>query len=260
MLAFFKLKRFTYKNAINLVKREVYLPIVKDRKEEEQLRILFMSDFHIDILPEMKDKIISQLKDESYDLCIFGGDYRFNSHGAADISAGIMRDIIDVIKKESDIAAVLGNHDEYEFAEFLDGLGVTILLNESININIRNNNLVLCGIDDAGYFGAHDIEEACREVDIESKDKIKIFISHTPDVYKDAADKNFNLFLAGHTHGGQLCLPGGIPVLTETTAPRKMVNGTWLYNNMYGYTTAGIGCSGMPGRMFCPPEIVFINI
>jgi predicted MPP superfamily phosphohydrolase len=80
-------------------------------------------------------------------------------------------------------------------------------------------------------------------------------ISHTPEVYRQAADADFNLLLSGHTHGGQICLPGGIPITLNSVLPRSMGSGPWKYHDMIGYTSVGAGSSVVPVRFNCPPEI-----
>jgi hypothetical protein len=74
-------------------------------------------------------------------------------------------------------------------------------------------------------------------------------------VYRQAAHAHFNLMLSGHTHGGQLCLPGSIPIKLEAVLPRRMGAGAWQYHDMSGYTSAGAGSSVVPVRLNCPPEI-----
>src|SRR6267378_461671 len=76
-------------------------------------------------------------------------------------------------------------------------------------------------------------------------------------VYRQAAHANFNLMLNGHTHGGQICLPGSIPIKLEAVLPRRMGAGAWRYQNMTGYTSVGAGTSVLPVRLNCPPEITF---
>jgi len=61
--------------------------------------------------------------------------------------------------------------------------------------------------------------------------------------------------LAGHTHGGQICLPGSIPVTLDADLPRRMGSGAWTYREMGGYTSVGVGTSIVPARLNCPPEI-----
>src|SRR6478736_13502 len=63
------------------------------------------------------------------------------------------------------------------------------------------------------------------------------------------------VLLSGHTHGGQICLPGGIPITLDSVLPRHMGSGTWKYRNMIGYTSVGAGSSIVSARFNCPPEI-----
>ena len=61
--------------------------------------------------------------------------------------------------------------------------------------------------------------------------------------------------LSGHTHGGQICLPGGIPLTLDSALPRRLGAGAWTYHGMDGYTSLGAGASIVPVRCNCPPEI-----
>lgn len=61
--------------------------------------------------------------------------------------------------------------------------------------------------------------------------------------------------LSGHTHGGQICLPGGFALIKLAKVPRKMLAGAWQYEGLQGYTSRGTGSCGVAARFFCPPEI-----
>ena len=63
------------------------------------------------------------------------------------------------------------------------------------------------------------------------------------------------MLLGGHTHGGQICLPGSIPVTLDSVLPRYMGSGAWTYHNMSGYTSVGVGSSVVVVRLNCLPEI-----
>ena len=82
-----------------------------------------------------------------------------------------------------------------------------------------------------------------------------MLLSHTPEVYHEAAQAGFDLMLSGHTHGGQICLPGGIPVFTASKMPRTFARGSWRYREMVGYTSAGAGTCIADVRLNCPPEV-----
>ena len=90
----------------------------------------------------------------------------------------------------------------------------------------------------------------------EAADEFTIALIHSPEAYDLAAECGVDLYLCGHTHGGQICLPFGIPILTHLRRGRKYVYGAWKYENMQGYTTSGTGCSGIPVRFNTHSEIV----
>jgi uncharacterized protein len=95
------------------------------------------------------------------------------------------------------------------------------LLNEAALLSAAAR-LYLGGIGDAHFYGMDNIEKAPAAI---PQDKFSILISHTPEVYRQAADANFNVLPSGHTHGGQICLPGGIPITLNSVLPRSMGSG-----------------------------------
>ena len=102
-----------------------------------------------------------------------------------------------------------------------------------------------------------NIEKAALSI---PRGEFSILLSHTPEVYRQAAHANFDLMLSGHTHGGQICLPGSIPIKLEAVLPRRMGAGTWQYSDMTGYTSVGAGSSVVPVRLNCPPEITLHHL
>ncbi len=88
----------------------------------------------------------------------------------------------------------------------------------------------------------------------------RILLSHTPVPYRQASHAGVSLMLSGHTHGGQVCLPGGIPILTDTPTPRAYVRGPWHYQAMAGYTSVGCGASVVDVRLNCLPELTLHHL
>jgi hypothetical protein len=150
------------------------------------------------------------------------------------------------------IYGVLGDHDTICMVPGLEAMGIRMLLNESDVIERGGQRLYLGGIDDAHFYGMDNIEKAAAAI---PHDEFSILISHTPEVYRQAAHADFNVLLSGHTHGGQICLPGGIPITLDSVLPRSMGSGAWKYHGMIGYTSVGAGSSVVPVRFNCPPEI-----
>ena len=117
--------------------------------------------------------------------------------------------------------------------------------------------IYLAGIDDAHYYRVDNIEKAAAEI---PEHAFSILLSHTPEVYSQAAHAGFDLFLSGHTHGGQICLPGSIPITLSSVLPRHMGAGPWNYRKMIGYTSVGVGCAVVPVRINCLPEITLHHL
>jgi predicted MPP superfamily phosphohydrolase len=127
-----------------------------------------------------------------------------------------------------------------------------MLLNEFAPITREGVSIYLAGIDDAHYFRVDNIEKATSGI---PEQAFSILLSHTPEIYRQAAHAGFDLLLTGHTHAGQICLPGSIPVTLSSVLPRKFGGGAWKYLEMAGYTSAGVGSSIVPVRINCLPEI-----
>jgi hypothetical protein len=134
----------------------------------------------------------------------------------------------------------------------LEAMGIRILLNECEVIERDDQRIHLAGVDDAHFYRMDNIEKAAMPIPAGA---FSILLSHTPEVYRQAAHANFDLMLSGHTHGGQICLPGSIPITLESALPRRMGAGAWQYHDMTGYTSVGAGSSVVPVRLNCPPEI-----
>jgi predicted MPP superfamily phosphohydrolase len=134
----------------------------------------------------------------------------------------------------------------------LEDMGIRMLLNEVEAIERDGERIYVAGIDDAHFFRVDNIEKVAAEV---PADACSILLSHTPEIYRQAAHAGFDLLLAGHTHGGQICLPGGIPITLSSKLPRAMGAGSWKHRDMVGYTSVGAGSSIVAVRLNCPPEI-----
>src|SRR5581483_390249 len=107
-------------------------------------------------------------------------------------------------------------------------------------------------IDDAHHYRLHDLEKARQAI---PPDAPSVLLSHTPEAYHQAAAASFKLMLSGHTHGGQICLPGGFALITDANCPRRFAKGAWRHGNLIGYTSVGSGASIVDVRLNCPPEV-----
>jgi len=152
---------------------------------------------------------------------------------------------------------VLGNHDTICMVPALEEMGIRMLLNERERIERGGASIHLAGIDDAHYYRMDNIEKAADGIPYR---EFSILLSHTPEIYRQAAHADFNVLLSGHTHGGQICLPGGIPITLNCVLPRSMGNGSFNHHGMIGDTSAGAGVSIVPARFNCPPEVTLHHL
>ena len=212
--------------------------------------ILQISDLHVDMNERAMQRLIELLPDLAYDLCVLTGDYRGKTFGPFDATIeGMARVCAHVV---GPMYGVLGNHDSIRMVPALEAMGIRMLLNEAETLERNDQRIHLVGIDDAHYYRADNIEKAVSQL---PGDEFSILLSHTPEIYRQAAHADFDLLLSGHTHGGQICLPGAIPITLDSALPRRMGSGLWKYRDMVGYTSVGVGSSIVPVRINCPPEI-----
>ncbi|MBI9113066.1 metallophosphoesterase [Maridesulfovibrio ferrireducens] len=214
-------------------------------------KILHLSDIHIDGFTDNGAALISLVKSLKYDLCVLTGDYRFLTHNTYEKSSIGMERLIENIHCPQGIYAILGNHDFIEQVPALEKAGAKVLLNEHTLIEKKGEQLFLAGVDDPHFYGSHDLERALQS---RHNKTTTILLSHSPELFAEAAQSDVDLYLCGHTHGGQICLPGEIPLITHAACPRRITAGRWEYGKMIGYTSRGAGCSGVTARFNCPPE------
>jgi predicted MPP superfamily phosphohydrolase len=212
--------------------------------------ILHLSDLHADMSADAMAETARLVRGLPYDLCVLTGDYRGRTYGPFQPCLRNMIGLRDALR--GDIYGILGNHDTILMVPDLERMGIQILLNEHVLIERAGCSIFLGGIDDAHFYRVDNIEKAAAEM---HRDAFSILLSHTPEIYRQASHAGFDLLLAGHTHGGQICLPGGTPIVLQSALPRYMGKGPWKYHGMMGYTSVGAGSCGVPVRFNCPPEI-----
>ena len=175
--------------------------------------ILQLSDLHVDMSKGAMIKLATMLPNIEYDLCVLTGDYRAQTFGDYEPALAGMARLCSAIKRP--IYGVLGNHDTIRMVPGLEDMGIKMLLNENLSIARNNQRIYLAGIDDAHFYRVDSIEKAA--IGVPSGD-FSILLSHTPEVYQQASYADFNLLLSGHTHGGQICLPGRIPITLDSSS------------------------------------------
>jgi predicted MPP superfamily phosphohydrolase len=133
--------------------------------------------------------------------------------------------------------------------------GVRLLANEAVPISEGTERIWLAGIDDA-YSGRADVQSALEGVD---RDECILAITHSPDVVDADGVQAIDLVLAGHTHGGQIRIPGIGPLWAPCRHPRKRASGLVTGERTRLFVVRGVG-EGTPIRICCPREIGLVEL
>jgi len=234
-----------------LEKNEVYLPDLPPAFDG--YTILHLSDLHADGLVDEGEGIMRIVETVPCDLAVLTGDFSFEEAGVHyEPCLEALVPIVRSISAQDGIYGVLGNHDLLEMVPELERMGVQMLLNEAAKLRRGTADIVLAGVDDPHYYKCHDLQKALSSV---APKQFVILLSHSPEIAAEASRRGVDFYLCGHTHGGQICLPGGIALFANTSCIRSYVSGSWKCGAMQGYTSRGTGFSLAAARLFCPPEI-----
>lgn len=221
----------------------------------EGFTLLQLSDLHLDMDGGYPDALIERLGQVRYDACVMTGDFRAKTYGDFDAAIAALAKVRPHLR--GPVYTILGNHDSIRMVPGIEALGITALLNEAVVLEREGARIHLAGIDDPHYYQVDNFDKAAANIPPE---EVAILLSHSPETYRLAAHASFDLMLSGHTHGGQICLPGGIPLITNADCPRRFCRGAWRYHAMQGYTSAGSGASVVGVRFNCPPEITLHHL
>lgn len=220
-------------------------------------RILHISDLHIDGDEALHSAISSAVEGLDFDAVFITGDYRFVIIGESPKAYEYLDLLTGKLLEKAPVYGVLGNHDVFECAMKLEEMGVRMLINENTRIRTGNSSIVLAGVDADLHYDAADLPAAMQGV---GREEFTILLSHTPTLYAEAQKAGADLYLCGHTHGGQFCLPSGKPIVTYSKVPRPMRAGLWSFGAMQGYTNVGAGSSAVFARLNNRPEVALITL
>lgn len=213
-------------------------------------RLLHLSDFHCAANPGVAGRVGAALGGADYDATVLTGDFQDSLLVCE--SGDIFREMSELRKiLRGPAFFTLGNHDHGEVEVILEGLGFVPLVNRHVVLQRGRETVRLAGVDDPHFYRTH-LMEGVRTV---SQEGCTVLLSHSPEVHHSPKLVGTDLVLCGHTHGGQLCLPGGHPVVTNARCPRWAVRGRWQLGMTHGYTSRGVGTSGIRARLNCPGEV-----
>lgn len=219
--------------------------------------ILQLSDLHVGRVPGLAGHAAAALRGLSVDLVTVTGDIQSWGLPEPEPAADEVATILSAVSARDGTLGILGNHDSHHLVDALERRGMHVLINEHATVHRAGGELHLVGVDDIHYFYTEAAERALRA---RTPAGFSVALVHTPEFADVAAESGYALYLAGHTHGGQICLPGGRPLLTALDRRhRAYAAGKWRLGAMTGYTSRGIGVARR-ARFNCPPEIVVLRL
>ncbi|AEB12191.1 metallophosphoesterase [Marinithermus hydrothermalis] len=214
------------------------------------VRVVHLSDLHYGpwIRKELVTRWVEAALREAPDLVVITGD--FVDAGLRDGIEGLIQ-ALDPLRAPLGVWGVWGNHDRSRFnpldplREALALAGVRMLENHGVQLR---PDLFLAGVDDL-WRGRPDPEAALAGW----RGGARLLLSHNPDLLAELRTP-VELVLSGHTHGGQVCLPGIGAIHTGSRYGRRFVAG-WVEAPQRAFISRGLGVSALPLRWNCPPEI-----
>jgi predicted MPP superfamily phosphohydrolase len=154
----------------------------------------------------------------------------------------------------------LGNHDLWTDDQLithkLNAAGVEVLVNRNVSLAFPFDGVSICGIDDP-WTGSPDTAKAFKDAK-----PVRIFLMHSPDGLLLLGGEKYALGLAGHTHGGQIALRDGTPII-DAGGPlsRSHARGRFeVFGNGPLIVSRGIGCSNVPVRINSDPELIICTL
>lgn len=244
----------------HLTVAEAEIPIPGLPEPLDGTTVLFISDIHAGPFLSVTalTSALSRLATLRPDVVIHGGDLSTSNVREAEPHAPALA----ALTAPLGAFAVYGNHDHYTrdalgIAALYARCGIKLLNNDAVAIERGGVRFALAGIDDWN-FGKPDLNAALTQAARVAPGAPVVLISHNPDAFPQAAARGVALTLSGHTHGGQVRIPGR-PVLVRMSRYR-LDEGRYERGESQIVVSRGLGVSGIPFRLFCPPEALFVTL
>ncbi|MBT3553008.1 MAG: metallophosphoesterase [Rhodospirillaceae bacterium] len=244
------------RNALNIKLTEIDLSFEHLPEEFDGYRLLQISDPHFDTIAGIDDAICKIAKNVAADLCVITGDIQGRHVYQLDQPVASVERLLPHITAPDGIFAILGNHDSLRLIPALEKLGVTFLVNETVSLARGNSQIFITGLDDVHSY----YTPAASGVLKDTPQGFKIALVHSPGIENEAEAAGYGLYLCGHTHGGQVALPGGHPLNLNLHDGAIRDVGAWKIGNMLGFTSRGAGVSILPVRFNAPAEITVLTL
>ncbi len=228
------------------------------------LKILHLGDLHVERITERERQLNRLVADLKPDLILFSGDFINLSYLFDPVSWQNARDVMREWTAPLGVYVVTGSPavDRPEIMpNVLDGLPVRWLNNEKVMLDVAGQKVAVIGVS-CTHVPYKDAPQVVALQNGRVAD-FSILLYHSPDLAPDAAEAGIDLQLSGHTHGGQVRLPGFGAIFTGSLYGKQLEAGRKQIGDMVLYVSRGIGLEGAAAprvRFLCPPEVILWEI
>lgn len=222
------------------------------------LRIALLADVHRGpfMSASRVGKMVRRVNEQRPDVIAMAGDY---VHRSPAYIPSVWKEFSH-LRAPLGVYAVLGNHDYWEDGDLslqqMEHAGITSVINRNVPLERDGERIFISGVDD-DWAGKPDLQAALDGVE---PDEVAVVICHNPDYIEQETDSRARLWLSGHTHGGQVCLPTGRPLIHPSKCGLRYIAGLATCEGMQIYISRGVGTVTPPWRWNCPAEIPIIEL
>jgi predicted MPP superfamily phosphohydrolase len=245
------------------------------------LRLLQISDLHVERFARREEQLLRMVREIAPDLILLTGDYVNLSYVDDPIAHADARRVLAALSSDGEslapggVYAVLGSPPvDRESASLFDGLAIRLLRDEVEIIDlpalpnvqqradVRGSRLALIGLD-CSHNSERDAQRLAAVSTQIPYDVVQVLLYHSPELIPFASELGIDLYLCGHTHGGQVRFPVYGAILTSSELGKQYDMGYYRSGDTHLYVSRGIGMEGLGAprvRFLCPPEITLFSM
>jgi len=242
----------------------VRAPLLKQRPTQP-VRIVLITDLHMERFTRRERRVLDLVDGLAPDMVFFGGDLLNLSYVEDARARADARDFMERLVVHHPLRVVLGNPTvelRHVVRPFWESLGVTPLDATAERLTLHGARLRLYGLPATrSLTGDAERLEGLLSTHPPAPDETTVLLYHLPDLANRTP--GIDLYLAGHTHGGQIRLPGVGALFTASRVARRLAKGTHRLAGTLLHTSRGLGMEGAGAprmRFLCPPEVTLVEL
>lgn len=229
---------------------------------KEPVRIVQLSDLHIESITPRENDVIQMVDELNPDIIVITGDFANLTGPNETQTIGYLREFIGNFQAPLGIYAVNGNYESTKKLKMMfEGLEIHVLDNEIKKLSLPDVEIAILGVSFEEWWG--DDKSLVELMEKTNPDEFKLLLHHTPNLVYFTRDLDVNLYLSGHTHGGQVRLPFYGAIITNTKYGKTFDMGKYQLDDTIMYVNRGLGFAGglTPRiRFLSPPEVLVVDL